>query len=175
VGTAAIQLARAAGARTFGTSRTADKLDRAKEYGLHEGVAVNEPHVFAAAVREWTNGRGVDVIVDLVGATYLEANLESLALRGRMVQVGTTAGAKATLDFATVMSKRLTIIGTVLRARSNEEKATATRLFSEQVLPLLADGRVRPVVDRVYKMDDIREAHERMESNESFGKIVLLV
>jgi NADPH2:quinone reductase len=175
VGTAAIQLARAAGARTFGTSRTADKLDRAKGYGLHEGVAVNQPHVFASAVMEWTSGRGVDVIIDLVGASYLEANLESLATRGRMVFVGTTAGAKAMLDFATVMGKRLTIVGTVLRARSNEEKATATRLFAEQVVPLLAAGTVRPVVDRVYKMEDVRDAHTRMESNESFGKIVLLV
>jgi putative PIG3 family NAD(P)H quinone oxidoreductase len=175
VGTAAIQLARAAGARTFGTSRTADKLGRAKEYGLNEGVAVNEPQVFAAAVMDWTSGRGVDIIIDLVGATYLEGNLQSLASRGRMVQVGTTAGAKATLDFATLMSKRLTIIGTVLRARTNEEKATATRLFAEQVVPLLADGTVRPVVDQTYKMEDVREAHARMESNEGFGKIVLLV
>ncbi|MDQ5844282.1 MAG: NAD(P)H-quinone oxidoreductase [Acidobacteriota bacterium] len=175
VGTAAIQLARAGGARIFGTSRTADKLDRAKEYGLNEGVAVNEPHGFVAAVMDCTSGRGVNVIIDLVGASYLAANLESLASRGRMVLVGTTAGSKATLDIATVMSKRLTIVGTVLRARSNEEKATAMRLFAEQVLPLLANGTVRPVVDRAYKFEDIRDAHARMESNESFGKIVLVV
>jgi NADPH:quinone reductase-like Zn-dependent oxidoreductase len=123
---------------------------------------------------EWTNSRGVNVIIDLVGAAYLEANLNALARRGRLVLVGTTAGAKATLDFSIAMGKRLTIVGTMLRARSIEEKATATRLFSEQVVPLLAAGTVRPVIDRVYKMEEIREAHARMEANESFGKIVLL-
>jgi NADPH:quinone reductase-like Zn-dependent oxidoreductase len=79
------------------------------------------------------------------------------------------------LDFSSVMSKRLTIVGTMLRGRSNEEKATATRLFAEQVVPLLAKGKIKPVVDRVYKLEEIREAHARMESNESFGKIVLLM
>jgi putative PIG3 family NAD(P)H quinone oxidoreductase len=176
VGTAAIQLARAAGAQAFGTSRTAEKLERARLYGLRNSVVVNdEPQVFAAAVQDWTNGRGVNVIIDLVGATYLEANLSALALMGRMVLVGTTAGARATLDFATVMRKRLTIIGTVLRARSSEEKATATRLFANHVVPLLADGLVQPVVDRVYKLEEVRDAHLRMESNESFGKIVLMM
>jgi NADPH2:quinone reductase len=176
VGTAAIQLARATGATAFGTSRTPDKLERAKEYGLNKSVVVkDQPELFANAVREWTNGRGVNVIIDLVGAAYLEANLNALALKGRMVLVGTTSGARATLDFATVMRKRLTIVGTVLRARSAEEKATATRLFAEQVVPLLATGVVKPVIDSVYKLNEVREAHARMESNESFGKIVLLM
>ena len=176
VGTAAIQLARAAGAKAFGTSRTAGKLERAKEYGLSKSVVVaDDPEMFATAVQEWTGGRGVNVVIDLVGGRYLEANLKALAEKGRMVQVGTTAGARAELDLSTVMRKRLTIIGTVLRARSNEEKATATRLFVEQVVPLLADGSVRPVVDRVYPLTEVREAHRRMESNESFGKIVLLM
>ncbi len=174
VGTAAIQLARAVGARAFGTSRTADKLERAKGYGLTRSTVVND-RSFAEAVQEWTEGHGVNVIIDLVGATYLQANLEALASKGRMVFVGTTAGAQATLDFAVVMRKRLTIIGTVLRARGSEEKATATRLFAEHVVPLLADATIRPVVDRVYKLEEVREAHLRMESNESFGKIVLLV
>ena len=172
VGTAAIQLARATGARAFGTSRTAEKLERAKQCGLSESVVVKDGS-FAGAVREWTEGRGVNVIIDLVGAAYLEENLKSLAVKGRMVLVGTTAGNKATLDFASVMQKRLTIIGTVLRARGPEEKATATQLFAEQVIPLLAYATVRPVVDRVYKLEEIREAHLRMESNESFGKIIL--
>lgn len=176
VGTAAIQLTRAAGAKAFGTSRTADKLERAKEYGLSGSVVVkNEPSAFVEAVQQWTGGRGVNVIVDLVGAPYLEANLDALASKGRIVLVGTTAGSKATLDFGIVMKKRLTVIGTVLRARSAEEKATATRLFAEQVGPLLADGTIRPVIDRVYKLEEVRDAHARMESNESFGKIVLLI
>jgi NADPH:quinone reductase-like Zn-dependent oxidoreductase len=176
VGTAAVQLARAAGARAFGTSRTADKLERAKEYGLSESVVVGDsPESFVTATQEWTRGRGVNVIVDLVGATYLEANLKALATLGRMVLVGTTSGSKATLDFGLMMRKRATIVGTVLRARSAEEKATATRLFANHVVPLLAAGTVRPVIDRVYRLDEVREAHARMESNESFGKIVLTI
>lgn len=176
VGTATIQLARAAGATAFGTSRTADKLERAKEYGLNNAVAVGaDPQAMVAPVMEWTGGRGVNVIIDLVGGAYLEANLNALAQQGRLVLVGTTSGANATLDFSLAMGKRLRIVGTMLRARSIEEKATATRLFSDQVAPLLAAGTVRPVIDRVYKMEEIRAAHERMESNESFGKIVLLM
>jgi NADPH2:quinone reductase len=176
VGTATIQLARAAGATAFGTSRTADKLERAKAYGLSNSIAVGgDPQAMVAPLMEWTNSRGVNVIIDLVGAAYLEANLDALARRGRLVLVGTTAGAKATLDLSIAMGKRLTIVGTMLRARSIEEKATATRLFSEQVVPLLAAGTVRPVIDRVYKMEEIREAHARMEANESFGKIVLVM
>jgi putative PIG3 family NAD(P)H quinone oxidoreductase len=176
VGTAAIQLARAAGAKSFGTSRTSDKLQRAKQYGLSNSVVVvDEPQVFVEGVQEWTAGRGVDVIIDLVGATYLEANLRALAAKGRLVLVSTTAAARAMLDFSAMMHKRLTIVGTVLRVRSKEEKATATRLFTEQVVPLLADGRVKPVIDRVYKLEEISAAHARMESNESFGKIVLTI
>jgi NADPH2:quinone reductase len=176
VGTAAIQLARAAGARSFGTSRTGAKLQRAKDYGLSNVVVVaDDPWVFVDGVEEWTRGRGVDVIIDLVGATYLEANLRALAAKGRLVLISTTAAAQAMLDFSIVMHKRLTIVGTVLRARSNEEKATATRLFAEQVVPLLADGSVRPVIDRVYRLEEIRAAHARMESNDSFGKIVLTI
>lgn len=176
VGTAAIQLGRAAGARMFGTSRTEDKLERAKQYGLSGALVIKEdPAVLVAAVQERTNGDGVNVILDLVGSAYLEANLSALAIGGRMMLVGTTSGSKAMLDFGKVMRKRLRIMGTVLRARSAEEKAKATRLFAAHVVPLLADGIVRPVIDSVYKMDQVREAHARMESNESFGKIVLLI
>ncbi|MCM3900809.1 MAG: NAD(P)H-quinone oxidoreductase [Pyrinomonadaceae bacterium] len=176
VGTAAVQLGRAAGASIFGTSRTAEKLERAKPYGLSEYLVIkDDPAVLIDAVYEWTGGRGVNVILDLVGARYLNANLSALASCGRMMLVGTTSGSKSILDFGTVMSKRAEIVGTVLRARSAEEKATATRLFGAQVVPLLANGQVRPVIDTVYKMDQVREAHNRMESNESFGKIVLLI
>ena len=176
VGTAVIQLASVAGATSFGTSRTAAKLERAKAYGLSNAVAVGgDPQAMVAPVMEWTRGRGVNVIIDLVGAAYLKANLSALASQGYLVLVGTTAGAHATLDISLAMGKRLTIVGTMLRARSLEEKATATRLFSEQVVPLLAAGTVRPVVDQVYKMEEIRAAHARMEGNESFGKIVLIM
>jgi NADPH2:quinone reductase len=176
VGTAAIQLVRAAGANAYGTSRTAAKLERAKEFGLTESVIVgDDPITFANAVKQWTGDKGVEVILDLVGAAYLKANLESLATKGRLIFVGTTSGAKAEIDYAIVMRKRLRIMGTSLRTRSTAEKATATRLFAEQVVPLLASGAVRPVIDRVFKMEEVRAAHERIESNESFGKVVLLI
>ncbi len=176
VGTAAIQLTRAAGAIAFGTSRTPDKLERAKAYGLSNAIAVgNNPKSAVEAVKQWTKGAGVNVIIDLVGGAYLEANIKALASRGRLVLVGTTAGAKATLDLSIAMGKRLTIFGTMLRGRSVEEKAIATRLLAEQVVPLLAAGKVRPVIDRVYELEEVRSAHARMESNESFGKIVLLI
>jgi putative PIG3 family NAD(P)H quinone oxidoreductase len=176
VGTAAVQLAYARGARTFGTARSAYKLERAKELGLDGSFVVkDDPLPLVEVVRGWTNGKGVDVILDLVGAAYLAANLQSLARKGRMMLVGTTSGAQATLDFGLMLTKRVTLRGTVLRARSDEEKATATRLFTKDVVPLLAEGTVKPVVDRVYSLNQIREAHTRMEANENFGKIVLLL
>lgn len=176
VGTAAIQLVKSAGAFAYGTSRTLDKLERAREFDLTASVVVDgDPIKFAEAAKEWTDGAGVSIVLDLVGAAYLEANLKSLATRGRLIFVGTTSGSKAEIDYGIVMSKRLRIMGTALRTRSAEEKATATRLFAEQVVPLLATGAVRPVIDNVFQMEQVREAHERIESNESFGKVVLMI
>jgi NADPH2:quinone reductase len=176
VGLAAIQLARACGAIAYGTSRTAEKLERARGFGLHEAIAVGgDPALFANAVREWTKGAGVEVILDLVGGSYLAANLDALARLGRLMLVGTTAGASAELDFGIMMMKRLQIRGTALRSRSTPEKALATRRFAAHVVPLLESGAVRPVIDKIYGMDEVREAHERMESNQSFGKMVLKI
>ncbi len=177
VGLAAVQLARAAGAQTLGTARrTAGKLERARAYGLDEAcVVADDPRAFALAAKAWTNGAGVDVILDLVGANYLAANLDALAPRGRLLLVGTMGGASAPLDFRQVMGKRLSLTGTVLRSRSAEEKARATRLFAAHVVPLLARGALRPVIDSVFDLGDIRAAHERLESNETFGKVVIKV
>jgi NADPH:quinone reductase len=176
VGTAAIQVAHAAGATVYGTSRTADKLQRLDELnlGLDKSVAVGDtPANFVEAVKKWTNGAGVDVILDLVGGNYFAANLDALASRGRLICVGTMAGAKSEIDLGLLLRKRAIIIGTMLRGRSIEEKAEATRLFASSVLPLVSRGVIRPVIDRIYPVDEIRDAHERMESNASFGKIVL--
>jgi NADPH2:quinone reductase len=176
VGTAAIQVAHAAGATVYGTSRTADKLQRLHELalGLDRSAAVcGQPANFVEAVQEWTNGAGVDVVLDLVGGNYFVANLEALALRGRLICVGTTAGPKSEIDLSLLLRKRATIIGTMLRGRSIEEKAEATRLFASSVLPMVSRGAIRPVIDRVYPATEIRDAHERMESNASVGKIVL--
>jgi NADPH:quinone reductase len=176
VGTAAIQLGHASGATVYGTSRTADKLERIRDLnlGLDASVAVGDtPANFVEAVQKWTNGAGVDVILDLVGGNYFPANLDALASRGRLICVGTMAGAKSEIDLGLIMRKRAAIIGTMLRGRSTEEKAEATRLFASSVLPLVSRGAIRPVIDRVYPVDEIREAHERMESNVGLGKIVL--
>jgi len=175
VGTAAAQLARAAGAgAVYGTARTPAKVERAREFGMDEGVAVvDDPRVFADAVRAWTKGAGVNVLLDLVGASYLDANLDALAARGRMLLVGTLGGASAALDFRRVMGKRLRIAGTVLRARSAEEKAAAVRRFAAEVVPLLARRSVRPVIDGGFDLDDVDAAYARLESNETFGKVVL--
>lgn len=177
VGTAALQLARAAGAgAVYGTARTEAKLVRAREFGMDEGVAVGDrPEVFAEAVRAWTGGAGVNVLLDLVGASYLEANLDALAARGRMLLVGTLGGSSGALDFRRVMGKRLRITGTVLRPRSVEEKAAAVRRFGAEVVPLLARGRVRPVLDAAYAIREVSAAYARLESNETFGKVVLKV
>ena len=176
VGTAAIQLVHAAGAFAYGTSRTADKLEKAREFGLTDSVVVTgDPMKVAEAVKQWTNDAGVNVILDLVGAAYLKANLAALATRGRLIFVGTTSGAKAEMDYSIAMRKRLRIMGTSLRTRSMEEKATATRLFAQHVAPLIVSGVVRPVIDKVFKMEEVRAAHERIESNESFGKVVLMI
>jgi NADPH:quinone reductase len=176
VGTAAVQLAHVAGATVYGTSRSADKLQRMRDLnlGLDESIAVADiPAKFVEAVQSWTAGSGVDVILDLVGGNYFPANIEALASRGRIICVGTTAGAKSEIDLGLIMRKRAAIIGTMLRSRSIEEKAEATRLFASSVLPLVSRGAIRPVIDRVYPVDEIRDAHKRMESNVSFGKIVL--
>lgn len=177
VGTAAAQLARAAGAGSvYGTARTAEKVERAREFGMDEGVVVsNDPRAFAEAVRTWTKGEGVNVVLDLVGASYLDANVEALAARGRMLLVGTLGGVSAPLDFRRVMAKRLRIIGTVLRARSHEEKAAAVRRFAAEVVPLFTRGLVRPVIDHTFNLQDVDGAYARLESNETFGKVVLKV
>ena len=174
VGTAAVQLAHAAGATVYGTSRSARKLELVRGLGLDESITVGDsPQKFVERVQELTGGDGVDVILDLVGGAYFPANLQALATRGRLVCVGTTAGRKSEIDLGLLLRKRVTIIGTVLRARSIEEKAEATHQFATQVLPLISGRGVRPVIDRVYPATDIRAAHEYLESNRSCGKIVL--
>jgi NADPH2:quinone reductase len=175
VGTAAVQLARVAGAgAVYGTARNREKIERAREFGLDEGFVVgDDPSAFADAVREWTKGAGVQVVLDLVGASYMEANLDALGPKGRMILIGTMGGSRATLDYGVVMRKRLRIAGTMLRGRSAEEKAAATRRFAAQVVPLLAEGRVRPVIDSTHALSDATAAYERLESNETFGKVVI--
>jgi NADPH:quinone reductase-like Zn-dependent oxidoreductase len=116
----------------------------------------------------------MDVILDLVGGPYLPINVESAAALGRIILIGLLAGRSATLNLGTILSRRVTVRGTMLRSRSPEEKAAATAAFAKDVLPLLDSGTVRPVVDRVFPLGDIRGAHALLESNATFGKIVLM-
>jgi len=170
VGTAALQLVKAAGGTVYGTSRTPEKLERARELGLDGALPLPD---FVAALQEATQGAGANVVLDFVGGPYLAQNLAALALRGRLVQVGALGGSRAEIDLSVVMGKRLKLVGTVLRARPLEEKAMVTRRFAEQVIPLLERGVVRPVVDRVFSFAQAAQAHEYLESDASFGKVLL--
>ena len=172
VGTAAVQLARVWGVTTLGSSRTADKLKRAAEVGLDVGIDASDGK-WAARVEEATGGAGVNAVLELVGGSYLADSLRSLAPRGRLLLVGTVAGGKADLDLGLVLRRRLRLSGTVLRSRPIEEKIALAREFSDRVLPLFESSRLEPVIDRVFPFSAIREAHTAMESNETFGKIVL--
>ena len=173
VGIAALQMAKAAGTIVVGTSRTSDKLDRCKELGLDHGIVVANDSAFAAEVMSLTNGEGAGVILDLVGASYFKDNLASLAVNGRLILVGLTGGSAAEFDMRLALQRRARIIGTVLRPRTVDEKAAATRLFSDHSMGFFVSGTIRPVVDKVFPADNIREAHEYLESNKSFGKVVL--
>lgn len=173
VGSAAVQLASVAGCRVFGTAGSSAKLARAAALGLNVGVNYHTDD-FAAVIADHTERRGVDVILDVIGAPYWERNLASLAVRGRLVIVGTLGGATLEVNLGALMGKRLRVHGTVLRARPLEEKAALAQAFARQWLPLFASERLLPVVDRVYPLADVAEAHRYMETNANFGKIVLL-
>lgn len=171
VGLAALQLGKAFGAFVTGTSRTGTKLEKCAEFGLDLSIHTGgEPH-FAEIVRGATGG--ADVILDLVGGSYLEENLKALAPQGRLIVVGLVGGRSAKIDLSLLLRTRATMLGTVLRSRSIEEKTAATRAFTDEVIPLLESGDVRPVVDTVFPLDEVSKAHEYMESNKNFGKIVL--
>jgi NADPH2:quinone reductase len=172
VGSAAVQLASAAGCRVFGTAGSEDKLQRAAELGLNVGVNYHDGD-FAQVVKERTDGRGVDVILDVIGAAYWHLNVSAMAPRARMIIVGTMGGAKIEVDLGALMAKRASVQGTLLRARALEEKATLTQTFAKRCLPLFASERLVPVVDRVYPIAQVGEAHTYMETNANFGKIVL--
>ena len=174
VGLAGIQLARAWKATPFGTARTADKIDRARDYGLVDGIVVGRAvDDVVPAVERWTSGHGADVVVDLLGGPYVDVSIRAAAQRGRIMLVGTIAGRTPGFPLGLVLAKRLTLRGTVLRGRSVAEKSVVTAAFSREVVPLLASGELRPVVDSVYDLENVRAAHERLAGNAAFGKIVL--
>jgi NADPH2:quinone reductase len=172
IGTTAIQLARAFGATVFATAGTDAKCGACERLGAR---AINYRAMdFAATVREWTDGRGVDVILDIVGGDYLPRNIEALALHGRLIQIGLLGSARAEINLRPVMQKRLTITGSTLRTRSVEEKGAIARELEAKVWPFLASRQVAPIVHRALPLADAAEAHRLLEAGEVIGKLVLL-
>ena len=173
IGTAAIQLARRFGARVFATAGTPAKCAACVALGAERAIDYRRED-FAAALREAAGGRGVDLILDVVGGAYLERNVASLAVEGRLVIIGLMEGARAELDLARLMSRRLTVTGATLRARAVEEKAAIVAALRERVWPWFATGALRPVVHASYPLADAAEAHRVMESSVHVGKLLLV-
>ncbi len=172
IGTFAVQLARQLGARVFATAGSQLKLDRCRELGAEVAIDYKSAD-FVAVTREATGGRGADVILDVMGASYLDRNLDALAANGRLVVIGLQGGRRAELDLGKLLGKRAAIIATTLRARPAAEKAAIVSSVREHVWPLIADGLVRPVVDRVLPIAEAAEAHRVIEASEHVGKVVL--
>jgi len=174
VGLAALQLAKSAGATVFGTSRTAAKLEQAGKFGLDAGIH-SPDGLFAEKLLAETSGAGVDAILDTLGAEAWKENLKVLKSQGRLVLVGLLTGARTEVNLAQLLAKRAQVVGTVLRGRSLQEKIDLTEAFSARCLPLFADGKLKPVIDRTFPLEAAAAAHERMHANRNFGKILLRV
>jgi NADPH:quinone reductase len=174
IGTTAIQLAAAFGARVFTTAGTEEKCEACR--GLGAELAVNYRSTdWVAACKEATSGRGVDVILDMVGGDYVTRNLDLLAVEGRLVQIAFLKTSKVELDLMQVMRRRLTITGSTLRPRSPEEKGQIARALEQKVWPLIEDGRVKPIVHARFPLERTADAHAMMEAGEHIGKILLVV
>ena len=174
IGTTAIQLARALGSRVFATAGTTDKCAACERLGAERAVNYRDAD-FAAVVRGATEGRGVDVILDMVGGDYVARNIAALAMEGRLVQIATLGGSKVQIDLRSIMQRRLTMTGSTLRTRSVVEKGAIARALLEHVWPLLEKGVVAPVVHATFPLRAAADAHHLMEADTHIGKIVLVV
>ncbi len=174
IGVTAIQLAKAMGAKVITTAGSPDKCMAARALGADRAVDYRTED-YVEAVKAETGGRGVDVILDMVGGDYVERNIRSLADDGRLVYIGFQSGSQVTVDLMRVMLKRLTVTGSTLRIRSSDVKAAIARAVESHVLPLVAAGKIRIVVDRTYPLAEAAAAHARMETSQHIGKIVLTV
>jgi putative PIG3 family NAD(P)H quinone oxidoreductase len=172
IGTMAIQLAKAVGARVAVTAGSKEKLDRCAELGADILINYREQD-FVEALRTETDGQGADVILDIIGAKYLDRNIKALAFNGRLAIIGLQGGRKGELNLGALLAKRAAVTATSLRARPAAEKAAIVAAVREHVWPLLADGRVRPVVDSTLPMSRAADAHRTMEESSHVGKIVL--
>jgi len=174
IGTTAIQLAKAIGAFVATTAGSDEKCHAADHLGAD--LAINyKTGDFVAAVREATGGRGADVILDMVGGDYLARNILAAAEEGRIVQISALAGAETKIDLWKLLAKRLTLTGSTLRNRPIAFKAALARAIEESVWPMIVQGRYRPVIDKVFRLDEAAEAHRRIDSDEHIGKIILKV
>lgn len=173
VGLTAIQIARQLGARVFGTARSETKLQAARAVGMEDGATPGDAGWVSAAVKRWTSGRGVDVVLDLLGGDYVRESVAAMAPRGRIVLIGTLAGLESTLDLRYMLSRRLTVRGTVLRSRSLDERIDVTRAFARDVMPWVASGAVTTRIDATFPLERIAEGHVLMESNTTTGKIAI--
>jgi putative PIG3 family NAD(P)H quinone oxidoreductase len=174
VGSAAVELARELGAYVFATTRRSDKAGWLTELGAQRVIDTSSED-FTAVVREESNGRGADVIVDFVGASLAERNQSVLAAAGRWIVVGLLGGARGTVDFARLLALRQTVRGIVMRSRPLTEKAAIVRAFRRDFLSWFEQGRLTPRIDSVFPLAEARFAHERMEGNQNLGKVVLRV
>ncbi len=174
VGTAAIQICKAKGNPCFVTAGTKEKISRCMELGAEGGTVRNEEN-FAEAVAKWTDNNGVQVILDPVGANYLEDNMKSLTLEGRLVMIGLMGGATTSINLGLLMMKRLRIIGSTLRAQPIPKKTEIMNNLNENIWPLLESGDIKPIIDTVIPIEEVDKAHELMESNQTFGKVILKV
>jgi NADPH2:quinone reductase len=174
IGTTAIQLARARGSRVFATAGSREKCDACVRLGAERAIDYREED-FVAVIREITGGRGVDVVLDMVGGEYFARNVESLAVEGRLVEIATLRGVKTELNIQTVMQRRLTITGSTLRGRPIAEKGAIAGALHANVWPLLESGAVKPVVFATFPLREAAEAHRVMESSTHIGKLVLTV
>jgi putative PIG3 family NAD(P)H quinone oxidoreductase len=174
IGTTAIQLGRAFGARVMTTVGSAAKCEACRALGAEVAIDYRTAD-WSAAVASATGGRGVDVILDMVGGPYVAKNLDALAIDGRLVQISFLEGSRVDLDLRPIMGKRLTLTGSTLRPRTVAEKGVIARALEARVWPLLASGAVRPVIDCTFPLADVVLAHQRMESSTHIGKIVLTI
>ncbi|ABD09177.1 Alcohol dehydrogenase superfamily, zinc-containing [Rhodopseudomonas palustris HaA2] len=174
IGTMAIQLAVAFGAKVIATVGAPDKAEACLKLGATRAINYKTED-FVAAVKETTSGKGADVILDMVGGDYIERNYDAAAMDGRIVQIAFLGGAKTTVNFTKLMIKRLHHTGSTLRPRSNADKAAMVAAIETRVMPLLAEGRIKPLIDGTFALQDAAAAHRRMETSQHIGKIVLTV
>jgi NADPH2:quinone reductase len=174
IGTMAIQLAKAFGSKVIVTVGSKDKADACLKLGADRAINYKTED-FVAEVKTATDGKGADVILDMVGGDYIERNYEAAAMDGRVVQIAFLGGPKANVNFARLMVKRLHHTGSTLRPRSNADKAAMVAAIEAKVMPLVRDGRVKPLIDSTFPLEKAADAHRRMETSEHVGKIVLAV